>query len=67
MGYDPYWPTSLASINTICIPVTAIPTTRFDEIYRALRRAAQLDLSDLGESSGLSNGTEPLDATRILC
>lgn len=56
MGYDPYWPTCLASINVLCVPVTAISSSRFNEIYQALRRVTQVELADLGDGAGLGNG-----------
>lgn len=56
MGYDPYWPTCLASINVLCVPITAISSSRFNEIYQALRRVTQVELIDLGDGGGLGNG-----------
>lgn len=56
MGYDPYWPTCLASINVLCVPAAEISSSRFDEIYQVLRRCTQLDLADIGEHERLSDG-----------
>ncbi|KPI41433.1 Transport protein particle subunit [Cyphellophora attinorum] len=50
MGFDPYWPTCLATINTTIVPATAILPERFDEIYQALTQQRCMPLSQMSKS-----------------
>ena len=58
MGYDPYWPTCLASVNVLCVPAVTTTPSRFDEIFRALSSVNHVDLEDLADGEDLGNGTK---------
>lgn len=58
MGYDPYWPTCLASINVLCVPVRAIDASRYDEICSALKSITAVDYGDDSSSDGPAAGPE---------
>jgi trafficking protein particle complex subunit 9 len=50
MGFDPYWPTCLASINTAIVPATPTLPDRFDEIHQALTQQRCLPLSQISKN-----------------
>ena len=47
MGYNPFWPTSLATVNVLVVAASQISQTRFDEIFRELSKCGSLDLRDV--------------------
>jgi trafficking protein particle complex subunit 9 len=45
MGYDPFWPTCLASINVLCVPASAIAPERLQHTIDALATCAHIELA----------------------
>jgi hypothetical protein len=47
MGYDPFWPISLATVNVLVVPANPISPTQFEECIQALRRVSSVDSRDV--------------------
>lgn len=56
MGYDPFWPTSLATVNVLCVPAAAISRQRFEEIFGLLKTVQEVKVADIGLDADLNNG-----------
>ncbi|RMZ80568.1 hypothetical protein DV737_g2895, partial [Chaetothyriales sp. CBS 132003] len=47
MGYDPFWPICLATVNVLVVPAGPIPPRRFDDLFQALSKVKSIPLSDI--------------------
>ncbi len=66
MGYDPFWPTSLATVNVLVVPACPIPAHRFNDIFNSLRKVSRVDLCDVdleGTRSDLVLSTKPQEGS----
>ena len=56
MGYDPYWPTSVAAVNVACLPAAAIDPVDFEKIKKALTGFREFRNADLGPVGKVDHG-----------
>ena len=69
MGYDPFWPISLATINVLVVPASPISPSRFNEIFLALKKVSSVDLRDVdleGIESDLIFSVKPNDGSILV-
>ncbi|RMZ89130.1 hypothetical protein DV736_g3644, partial [Chaetothyriales sp. CBS 134916] len=47
MGYDPFWPICLATVNVLVVPAGPISSKRFDDLFQILSKVKSIALSDI--------------------
>ncbi|RMZ78654.1 hypothetical protein DV738_g3727, partial [Chaetothyriales sp. CBS 135597] len=47
MGYDPFWPICLATVNVLVVPAGAISLRRFDDLFQILSTVKSIALGDI--------------------
>ena len=66
MGYDPFWPTSLATVNVLVVPACPLSSEHFDELFQSLKKINVIDLRDVdleGVNSDLIFSTKPTNGS----
>ena len=57
MGYDAYWPTSIAAITVACLPAAAIDPLEFEKIKTALADVNELRNAEIDSVDEVEHGT----------
>ena len=56
MGYDAFWPTSIAAVNVACVPAAAIDPLEFEKIKTALADVKELRNADIDSVGEVEHG-----------